>query len=131
MKKCRVMIVDDYVPMRIALRDMLEGYDDVHVVGEACDGKQAIEIVPLYRPHVVVMDFYMPRMNGIEASRIMKETWREIAIIGISLTPDAFITDSFLKAGASAVVSKEQGDHLYCTINKLFRSRSSESPQIG
>jgi len=125
------MIVDDYVPMRIALRDMLEGYDDVHVVGEACDGKQAIEIVPLYRPHVVVMDFYMPRMNGIEASRIMKETWREIAIIGISLTPDAFITDSFLKAGASAVVSKEQGDHLYCTINKLFRSRSSESPQIG
>jgi DNA-binding NarL/FixJ family response regulator len=110
---------------------MLEGYDDVHVVGEACDGKQAIEIVPLYRPHVVVMDFYMPRMNGIEASRIMKETWREIAIIGISLTPDAFITDSFLKAGASAVVSKEQGDHLYCTINKLFRSRSSESPQIG
>ena len=90
------------------------------VVGEACDGKQAIELVPLFQPHVVVMDFYMPRMNGIEAARIMKEFWQEIAIIGISTAPDTFITDAFVKAGAFAVVSKDQGDHLYSTIQKAF-----------
>ena len=120
MDKCRVLLVDDHVPIRIALRRLLTGYDDVHVVGEACDGKQAIELVPLFQPHVVVMDFYMPRMNGIEAARIMKEFWQEIAIIGISTAPDTFITDAFVKAGAFAVVSKDQGDHLYSTIQKAF-----------
>lgn len=66
----------------------------------------------------------MPRMNGVEAARIMKEFWQEIAIIGISMAPDSFITDAFLKAGASAVISKDQGDYLYSTINKIFRSQS-------
>jgi len=120
MSKCRILLVDDHVPIRIALRRMLTSYDNVHVVGEACDGKQAIELVPLYQPHVVLMDFYMPRMNGIEAARIMKESWQEIAIIGISMAPDTFITDAFVKAGAFAVVSKDQGDHLYSTIQKAF-----------
>src|SRR5687768_3987559 len=120
MQKCRVLLVDDHVPIRIALRSMLNCYDSVHVVGEACDGKQAIELVPLYQPHVVLMDFYMPRMNGVEAARIMKEFWQEIAIIGISTAPDTFITDAFVKAGALAVVSKDQVDHLYSTIQQAF-----------
>lgn len=123
---CRVLLVDDHVRIRIALRDTLNGYHDVHVVGEACDGKQAIELVPLYQPHVVLMDFYMPRMNGIEAARIMRESWQEITIIGISMAPDTFITNAFLRAGASAVVSKDQGDDIYFTINKVFRNQSAE-----
>ena len=126
MHRCRILLVDDHVPIRIALRRLLTSYDNVHVVGEACDGKQAIELVPLYEPNVVVMDYYMPRMNGIEAARIMKKSWHEIAIIGISMAPDTFVTDAFLKAGASAVVSKDQVDHLYSTINKIVRSQSAE-----
>ena len=126
MHKCRVLLVDDHVPIRIALRSMLNCYNNIHVVGEACDGKQALELVPVYQPHVVLMDFYMPRMNGIEAARIMKEFWQEIAIIGISTALDTHITDAFLSAGASAVVSKDQGDHLYSTISKIFQSQSAE-----
>jgi DNA-binding NarL/FixJ family response regulator len=118
MQKCRVLLVDDHVPIRIALRRTLTGYDDVHVVGEACDGMQAIELVPLYQPHVVVMDFYMPRMNGVEAARLMKEHWQEIAIIGLCVALDTSITDAFMKAGAIAVVSKDQVDHLYSTIQQ-------------
>jgi DNA-binding NarL/FixJ family response regulator len=118
MQKCRVLLVDDHVPIRIALRRMLTGYDDVHVVGEACDGKQAIELVPLYQPHVVVMDFYMPRMNGVEAARLMKEHWQEIAIIGLCVALDTSVTDAFMKAGALAVISKDQVGHLYSTIQQ-------------
>jgi DNA-binding NarL/FixJ family response regulator len=99
-------------------------------VGEACDGKQAIELVPLYRPHIVLMDFHMPRMNGIEAARIMKESWQEIAIIGISTSSDTYITDAFLKAGASAVVLKDQVSHLYSTINAIVRSLPADSPEL-
>ena len=116
--KCRVLLVDDHVPIRIALRRILTNYDDIHVVGEACDGKQAIELVPHYQPHVVLLDYYMPRMNGVEAARIMKESWQEIEIIGLSIEPDTFITDAFLKAGASAVISKDQVTHLYSTIQQ-------------
>ena len=118
MQKCRVLLVDDHVPIRIALRRLLTGYDDVHVVGEACDGQQAVELVPLYQPHVVLLDYYMPRMNGVEAARHMKEHWQEIAIIGLCVALDRSITDAFLKAGASAVVSKDQVDHLYSTIQQ-------------
>ena len=125
MHKCRVLLVDDHVPIRITIRRLITGYDNVHVVGEACDGKQAIELVPLCRPHVVLMDFYMPRMNGIEAARIMKESWQEIAIIGISTSLTTYITDGFLKAGASAVVLKDQVDHLYATINEIVQSQSA------
>jgi DNA-binding NarL/FixJ family response regulator len=123
MHKCRVLLVDDHVPIRITLRRMLTGYDDVHVVGEACDGKQAIELVPLYQPHVVVMDFYMPRMNGVEAARLMKEHWQDIAIIGLCVALDTSITDAFMKAGALAVVSKDQVDHLYSTIQRACPNR--------
>src|SRR5678815_1159395 len=102
MQKCRVLLVDDHVPIRIALRRTLTGYDDVHVVGEACDGMQAIELVPLYQPHVVVMDFYMPRMNGVEAARLMKEHWQEIAIIGLCVALDTSITDCLLYTSDAA-----------------------------
>lgn len=124
MHKCRVLLVDDYVPTRITLRRLLTGFDNVHVVGEACDGKQAIELVPLYRPEIVLMDYYMPRMNGIEAARIMKESWQEIAIIGISTSLETYIADAFLKAGASAVLKKDQVDDLYSTIREIVRSQS-------
>ena len=123
MQKCRVLLVDDHVPIRIALRRILTGYDDVHVVGEACDGKQAIEVVPLYQPHVVLLDYYMPRMNGVEAARHMKEHWQEIAIIGLCVALDTSITDAFLKAGALAVISKDQVDHLYSTIQQAWSQK--------
>ena len=123
MHKCRILLVDDHVPIRITLRRMLTSYEDVHVVGEACDGKQAIELVPLYQPHVVLMDFYMPRMNGVEAARLMKEHWQEIAIIGLCVALDTSITDAFLKAGALAVISKDQVDHLYLRFNELGPKR--------
>ena len=68
----------------------------------------------------------MPRMKGNEAARIMKESWQEIAINGISTSHNTYITDGFLKAGASAVVLKDQVNHLYSTINEIVRSQSAE-----
>ncbi len=123
MQKCRVLLVDDHVPIRITLRRILTGYDDVHVVGEACDGKQAIELVPLYQPHVVLLDYYMPRMNGVEAARFMREHWQDIAIIGLCVALDTSITDAFMNAGASAVISKDQINHLYSTIQRACPNR--------
>jgi DNA-binding NarL/FixJ family response regulator len=126
MHNCRVLLVDDHVPVRITLKRLLAAYDNVHVVGEACDGKQAIELVPLCRPNIVLMDFYMPRMSGPDAARIMKQCWQEIAIIGICTLFNEYIAGAFLKAGASAVVPKDQVDSLHSTMNEIVRSQSVE-----
>ena len=58
--KHRVLLVDDYVPVRITLRSMLTGYVDLQIVGEVCDGKQAIEQVAACRPEIILMDYNMP-----------------------------------------------------------------------
>jgi len=67
--KYRVLLVDDYVPVRITLRSMLTGYPDLQIVGEACDGKQAIEQVAACQPDIILMDYHMPVMNGMDMIR--------------------------------------------------------------
>ena len=79
----RVLLVDDYVPVRITLRNMLKGYPDLQIVGEACDGKQAIEQVAACQPDIILMDYNMPVMNGIEAARLIKKSWAATVIIGL------------------------------------------------
>ena len=123
--KYRVLLVDDYVPARITLRSVLTGYVDLLIVGEACDGRQAIEQVAACQPDIVLMDYSMPYMNGIEAARHIKKFWEETVIIGLCTVPETYITDGFLNAGALAVVHKDRIEHLHSTIRRAFRSRAS------
>ena len=123
--KYRVLLVDDYVPVRITLRSMLTGYPDLQIVGEACDGKQAIEQVAACQPDIILMDYNMPVMNGIEAARLIKKSWEATVIIGLCTVPDTCITDGFLNAGALAVVHKERIEHLHSTIQGAFPKRAS------
>ena len=123
----RVLLVDDYVPVRITLRNMLKGYPDLQIVGEACDGKQAIEQVAACQPDIILMDYNMPVMNGIEAARLIKTSWAATVIIGLCTVPDTCITDGFLKAGALAVVHKERIEHVHSAIQRVFpKSASSD-----
>lgn len=123
--KYRVLLVDDCVPVRITLRSVLRGYVDLQIVGEACDGKQAIEQAAACQPDIILMDYSMPNMNGIEAARLIKKLWAETVIIGLCTVPDTYITDGFLNAGALAVVYKDRMEHLHSTIQRAFPKRAS------
>ena len=127
----RVLLVDDYVPVRTILRDMLTEYVDLQIVGEACDGKQAIEQVAACRPDIILMDYNMPMMNGIEAARLIKKSWGETVIIGLCTVQDTYIIEGFLKAGALAVIFKDRIDHLHSTIQRAFPKRASSNRLVA
>lgn len=124
MQKCRVLLVDDHAPIRRALHRLLAHYYyDVHVVGEAGDGQQAIELIEPCDPDVILMDIHMPKMNGIEATARIKSFRREVIIVGLCAIEDPHKTDAILKAGAVAVVSKHHLHDLYSTIQRARVNR--------
>jgi DNA-binding NarL/FixJ family response regulator len=125
--KCRILLVDDHAPMREAVRDLLSSYDDLDVIGEASDGRMAVHMVEACRPDVVLMDINMPKMNGIEAAKLIKHSWGETVIIGVCAVRDPYITDTFMRAGALAVVSKDRLANLHATIQRACVARTGDA----
>lgn len=107
-QKCRILLVDDYVPIRTAVRGVLAHEDDFEIIAEAEDGKEAIELVAACRPDVVLLDINMPKVNGIEAARLIKRSWADTVILGLSVNRDPYALNAFLQAGGVAVVPKEK-----------------------
>jgi DNA-binding NarL/FixJ family response regulator len=102
-----VLVVDDHALMRRTLRDALDGQPDLRVVGEATDGMEAISLSQQVRPDVVLMDVYMPRMDGIEAARRLHAMLPESCIIGMSSDTSREVERAFLSAGGRAFLPKE------------------------
>ena len=103
----RVLVVDDYTMLRQALRCVISKWSSMEVVGEASDGLEAIEAVPVVRPHVVVMDIDMPRMNGIEATKRIKANFPDIAVIGLSVQHEGESIQQMRAAGILSYLTKE------------------------
>ena len=114
--KCRVMIVDDNVPIRHAIRELLTLNDDVEIVAEAGNGNEAVELALRCQPDVILMDLNMPMMNGVKAARWIKSLWNDISIIGLCGVPDTYTVDAFRRAGAVATISKNRLNQLPAAI---------------
>ena len=72
LRKIKILIADDHPLMRHALKDILEKQEDFHVVAEADDGEEAVRLTCEMVPDVIIMDILMPKLNGLEATRILK-----------------------------------------------------------
>ncbi|HET6676305.1 MAG TPA: response regulator [Nitrospiraceae bacterium] len=105
--KIRVLLVDDHAMVRQGLRAVLEGYEDVQVVGEAVDGRDAVRLAEQLRPGIVVMDINMPKMNGIEATQEITARYPNIIVIGLSVNADDDNHRAMTRAGAATLLTKE------------------------
>lgn len=100
----RVLIADDSVHARAGLCALLATWPDICVVGEAANGEKAIQLVEECLPDVVLMDVHMPILDGIEATRLIKQRWPLVLVV--VLTVYSSEQPSALKAGADAFLIK-------------------------
>lgn len=103
----RVLLVDDVESVRETLRSILATYPNFEVVGEACNGEEALESVQLLKPSVVVMDINMPRLDGIKATTLIKRVYPHIVVVGLSVYANDDTRKAMTAAGATTVISKE------------------------
>jgi CheY-like chemotaxis protein len=97
----RVLLADDHALFRNALGRLLKNVPGLEVVGHANDGKEVIELAQKLRPDVILMDIRMPRVNGIEATRIIHREYPDICIIGLSMYDDQERAQAMRDAGAA------------------------------
>ena len=132
MEKIRVFLVDDHTVVRQGLRRILESDDEIEIVGEAGDGRTAIDLVQKLRPHVVVMDVAMPELNGIEATRQILKRVEGAKVLVLSMHGDDVYVRQALKAGARGYLLKDApaGD-LVSAIRALASGEGYLSPAVS
>ncbi len=101
MKKIRVLLVDDHAILREGIKALLEKQDNIEVVAEAADGREAISRVAQFRPDVVVLDISMPMMDGLESTRQMKRHNPDIKVLVLTMHDNEEYFFQLLRAGAS------------------------------
>jgi len=106
MGKIRVMIADDHAVVREGTRRMLEQEGDIEVVGEAADGEEAIKLAEELKPDVAIVDIAMPKLDGIEATRQIKERCSSVTVLILSAYDDDQFVFSLLEAGAAGYLLK-------------------------
>lgn len=112
----RILLAEDHTIVREGLRSLLENQPDMKVVGEAEDGRTALELVRELLPDVVIMDITMPNLNGVEATRHITSEFPEVKVIALSIHSNSrFVTD-MLKAGAKGYILKE------CLFDELVQA---------
>ena len=127
-----VLLVDDHDIVRVGLSSFLSGFDDIHVIGEAANGKEAVDQIKALSPDIVLMDMMMPEMDGIQAIQAMRD--QELPGRVIALT--SFATDDkifpAIKAGAMGYLLKDSSpEELLEAIRKVHQGEPSLAPDIA
>ncbi|MGJ8759551.1 MULTISPECIES: response regulator transcription factor [unclassified Polaribacter] len=132
LKDIKIVLVDDHKLLRDGLRNIIEQRSNMHIIGEASDGREAIKICPKLLPNVVVMDVAMPGLNGIEATRQIHKNNPEIKIIGLSMHSSKQFIQSMFKAGAFAYLLKDgDSDELITAICTVMQNKKYLSNDIN
>jgi len=130
--KIRVLLAEDHTIVRQGLRSLLESAAGIEVIGEAEDGREAIQKVGQLRPDVVVMDITMPALNGLQATRQIKRQFPEVKVLILTMHANEEYIFQILRVGASGYVVKQAAvTELVSAIQAVYRGDSFLSPSIS
>jgi two-component system response regulator NreC len=132
MEKIRVLLADDHTLIRSGIATLLQGYKDIDVVGEAQDGEEAVEKAGELEPDVVVIDLSMPRLSGIEATKIITRMHPRVRVLVLTMHENEEYVYQILKSGAGGYVLKSAGrEELSSAIRAVARGEKFFSPRIS
>ncbi|MGB8323131.1 MAG: response regulator, partial [Candidatus Acidiferrum sp.] len=126
--RCRILIVDDHEVVRRGLRTLLSARSQWEICGEAADGQEAIEKAKALHPDVILMDISMPRMNGLDATRLLHSEAADSKVIIVSQNDPRIVREQAHAIGAAAyVVKSDLAEKLVATIDKVIGAAPSPS----
>jgi len=132
MKKIKVLIVDDHTLVRQGIRSLLALTADIEIVGEAADGREAVEKVRRLEPDVVLMDLAMPKMGGLEATRRIRREFPATKVLAVTQYDDSEYVIPVIEAGARGFVTKMASPlELASGIQAVYRGESFLSPSAA
>lgn len=132
LKKIKVMLVDDHVLIREGIKQILELEDDIVVIGQANDGKEAVEKAKLFNPEVILLDINMPTLNGIETLRKFKDLGIKSKIIMLTIHEDREYIMETLKLGANGYILKDSNaDSFIQGIREVVAGKQYIQPRIA
>lgn len=132
MKNIKLILVDDHKLLRDGLRNIIEQRSNMHIIGEASDGREGIKICSKLMPDVVVMDVAMPGLNGIEAAKQIHKAFPKIKIIGLSMHSTKQFIQGMFKAGAYGYLLKDgDSDELITAITTVMENKKYLSKDIN
>ncbi|MCS7314287.1 MAG: response regulator transcription factor [Bryobacterales bacterium] len=131
-RKIRVLLADDHALVRQGFRLILSAQPDIEIVGEAGNGREALELVEKLRPDVVVMDVAMPEMNGIEATRRLAALAPRTRVLALSMHKDSVYVREILRAGARGYLLKDAIDRdLLAAVRAVASGEAYLSPAVS
>jgi NarL family two-component system response regulator LiaR len=126
------MLVDDHTMVRRGLATFLKVFDDLELVGEAGDGEAAIQLCSSSLPDVILMDMVMPEMDGVTATRIIRQRFPTVQVIALTSFKEEELVQNALNAGAIGYLLKDvSADRLAHAIRAAHVGRGSLSPEVA
>lgn len=132
MDRIRILLADDHTLIRSGIATLLKTNRDFEIVGEAADGEEAVEKTKQLRPDVLVIDLSMPKLSGIEATRIIKKQYPDVNILVLTMHESEEYVYQIVKSGAGGYVLKSAGkEELSAAIRAVMRGERFFSPRVS
>ena len=128
----RILLADDHAVVRRGFRLILDGQPGLQVVGEACNGREAVQLATALEPDIVILDVSMPDLNGIEAARRIVEEVPRTRVLALSMHRDGVYVREMLRAGARGYLLKDADDEaLIDAVQAVARGDAYISPSVA
>ncbi len=132
MKKTKILIADDHSIVRTGLRILFRGSQEFTIVGEAADGETAVRWASLKKPDVAILDISMPKLNGIEATRLIRQKYPEMKILILTIHEDEEYVYQMVRAGANGYILKNaEKKEILSAVRAVMKEGQFFSPGIS